>query len=324
MYIVSIAAGERALPFIENTKSISSKNFLLSYPRGAYTTARTTSHRQSMFDLRFHVQRIADSVKSIWGEESTRFSLPCLHSWQEFTNAKTVQRKLVILTHKAIQLFESTSAVPLANDEELKVTVLVCPNKTNIDEMTEFLMYAHLSTLPCLQDSVCVQVRGQPRTNPSAKDSEWVRERQLLEEHMDAGVNEVLLADDDYRILEGLSSNFFAVRGRTIYTAGEGMLSGTMRRMVLDICGASSAAIEVILEAPSYRDAASWDGAFITSTSRYLLPIFCIQFPDDPSMHDVSYEFNRGEQKSVIDYLRERLYEEVDRNSTPLIVGNDG
>ena len=43
----------------------------------------------------------------------------------------------------------------------------------------------------------------------------------------------MLLADGEGRILEGLSSNFFAVVGGAVQTAGEGVLAGTVREVAL-------------------------------------------------------------------------------------------
>jgi hypothetical protein len=51
-----------------------------------------------------------------------------------------------------------------------------------------------LATDHALLDHV-VQIRGHPRVNAAAKDSEWVRQRQVFEAVMPADVNEIVLAD---------------------------------------------------------------------------------------------------------------------------------
>ena len=58
----------------------------------------------------------------------------------------------------------------------------------------------------------------------SSQDSAWVAQRMALEEEKPADVNEVLLQDRDGNVLEGSSSNFFAVMDGVVYTAGEGVL----------------------------------------------------------------------------------------------------
>lgn len=57
----------------------------------------------------------------------------------------------------------------------------------------------HHAILQCSQPVYCllVQVRGAPRTNAAAKDSEWVRQRQELERDKPADVNEVCCDDLD-------------------------------------------------------------------------------------------------------------------------------
>jgi len=87
-----------------------------------------------------------------------------------------------------------------------------------------------------LNCSLCVlQVRGAPRSNAEAKDSEWVRQRQGLVASKPQDVNELLLADADGTILEGLSSNFFVIMGGALHTAGEGILPGTVRDLALQV-----------------------------------------------------------------------------------------
>jgi branched-chain amino acid aminotransferase len=46
---------------------------------------------------------------------------------------------------------------------------------------------------------------------------------------------QVLLADEGGRVLEGLSSNFFAVVGGAVHTAAEGVLPGTVREVALQV-----------------------------------------------------------------------------------------
>jgi branched-subunit amino acid aminotransferase/4-amino-4-deoxychorismate lyase len=51
-----------------------------------------------------------------------------------------------------------------------------------------------------------------------------------------ADVNEVLLVDDRGAVEEGMSSNFFAVTNGVVHTADEGVLKGTVRELVLEVC----------------------------------------------------------------------------------------
>ena len=78
--------------------------------------------------------------------------------------------------------------------------------------------------------------RGMPRVNAKAKDSEWVRQRKAWETSKPADVNEVLLVTPEGLLLEGLTSNFFVLNAEgAMMTADEGVLSGTVRELILQV-----------------------------------------------------------------------------------------
>ena len=82
----------------------------------------------------------------------------------------------------------------------------------------------------------------------------------------------MLLVGEGGEVLEGTQTNFFVVGGDgVVRTAGEGVLEGTVRRVVLELCEREGVRVE--LSAPLLREARTWRGAFITSTSRLLLPV---------------------------------------------------
>lgn len=173
-----------------------------------------------------------------------------------------------------------------------------------------FCLLTHVTPLPARRaPPIIVHVAGAPRHNAAAKDSEWVRQRTSLEAAKPAHVEEVLLFDDGSAasegavgavtgaagaagagstaaaaaaahsggpVLEGTQTNVFALLddGR-LYTAGEGILEGTVRRLVLEVCSKGDSSLpEVVLEAPRLADVRGrWIGAFLSSTSRLVLPI---------------------------------------------------
>lgn len=75
--------------------------------------------------------------------------------------------------------------------------------------------------------------------------------------------NEVLLVDKNSNIYEGLSSNFFVVKDSTIYTAGEGIIYGTIRNIVLEACKELN--LKVVLQTPKLNEINEWKEAFLTS-----------------------------------------------------------
>ncbi|HEY63065.1 MAG TPA: hypothetical protein G4O02_00680 [Caldilineae bacterium] len=94
----------------------------------------------------------------------------------------------------------------------------------------------------------------------------------LARRHAQAmGAHEGLLAHDGY-IYEGASSNLFAVRGGRIVTPPEEtVLSGVTREIVLRL--AREHGIPISFELLPEADIPLWDEAFITSTSRHVMPL---------------------------------------------------
>jgi len=91
-------------------------------------------------------------------------------------------------------------------------------------------------------------------------------------------VNEVILSEQD-QIYEGLSSNFFCVKEGVVWTAPEGsVLKGTVRGVVQELC--QTEGIPLRQEFPLVSEARLWEGAFITSTSRLVLPVATVRFPE--------------------------------------------
>lgn len=91
-------------------------------------------------------------------------------------------------------------------------------------------------------------------------------------------VNEILLLDEEGRVLEGTQTNFFAIVGGVVYTAGDGVLEGSIRKMVLEEC--AQAGIPLVLTPPNATEMDRWEEAFISSTSRLVLPIDEVRWPE--------------------------------------------
>jgi branched-chain amino acid aminotransferase len=106
------------------------------------------------------------------------------------------------------------------------------------------------------------------RDKPQMKDARFVLRRRPFQS---GKYHEQLLVDDDGRILEGMTSNFYGVRGSILFTAGEGVLEGIARRIVLQQAGILG--IPVRYEAIHIQDLAGLDEAAISSASRALVPV---------------------------------------------------
>lgn len=76
--------------------------------------------------------------------------------------------------------------------------------------------------------------------------------------------------------LEGLTSNFYVLRGNTLITAREGILPGVTRHIVLRLARAQG--LEVLYRPPCLEEA--FEEAFLTSSSRGVVPI--VRIDDRP------------------------------------------
>ncbi len=110
------------------------------------------------------------------------------------------------------------------------------------------------------------------RANPLAKMAEFAQTRRQYSSN--ATVYEYLLIDEAGCLLEGMGSNFYAVRDGILYTAGSGVLEGITRKIILQ--QTESLGIPVVLEAIHKDEIGSLDEAALSSSSRALLPVVAI------------------------------------------------
>ena len=171
--------------------------------------------------------------------------------------------------------------------------------------------------------------------NPQAKVASWTRLRKNLENpetYKPAGVAEVLLvrptterrheegvaAITGLELLEGLSSNFFVLYNNeeedettlTLRTAHYGVLHGYVRHLVLDVAETFDCGIRVSHEPILLQDVHRWKEAFITSSSRLIVPISRLLLHDGFSdngrgkVEPVFREFWRDQRLSPADGLQ--------------------
>jgi branched-chain amino acid aminotransferase len=106
------------------------------------------------------------------------------------------------------------------------------------------------------------------RDNPHSKDTRFLATASAAYETLPAGIEEGLMRAEDGSVLEGLSSNFFAVRDGRLWTEEERALLGVTRSLVL---GVAAAVLPVELQAVPLDDRVA--ECFITSVSREVLPV---------------------------------------------------
>jgi branched-subunit amino acid aminotransferase/4-amino-4-deoxychorismate lyase len=117
----------------------------------------------------------------------------------------------------------------------------------------------------------CVLAQGIMRRNPSAKTSDWMMARSHYQIPPEAF--EALLVNENGQILEGFTSNFYAVLDQQLRTAGEDVLPGIAQQIIFNI------APEMMVlrrDAVKVDDLPRLEEAFITSSSRGVIPVIQI------------------------------------------------
>jgi branched-chain amino acid aminotransferase len=114
-----------------------------------------------------------------------------------------------------------------------------------------------------------------------------------------AGVHEGLLASEDGSLLEGLSSNFFALHQGVLRTEGERALPGITRSLLLEV---AEGVVPVALRAVRVNELPAVSECFITSASRGVLPVVRVD----------SLEIGTGRPGPVTAELRRRFDQRIE------------
>ena len=109
------------------------------------------------------------------------------------------------------------------------------------------------------------------RQAPRVKDTGFISSSVEQRKQLSRDVFEVLLTKDG-KILEGMTSNFYAIKRKTLITAHDGILLGVTRRVILGLARGQGMPIEY--RSPKLGE--EFDEAFLTSSSRGVVPIVSI------------------------------------------------
>lgn len=206
-------------------------------PQGAYTTFRT-HHRSRVLRLEDHARRLVESAR--------------------------LQGRSGELTERTIR-----SAVAAALDatgyDESRLRVTWAPPRlfVSIEPFAPYPESLYRSGVAC----VTVPLH---RDNPKSKDTRFIQQAGAVYDRLPEGVHEGLMVDADGAVLEGLSSNFFAIRDGALLTEGERVLAGLTRTLVLEVAADLLPRASGALRQADLPLAAE---CFITSASRGVLPV---------------------------------------------------
>jgi branched-chain amino acid aminotransferase len=206
-------------------------------PHGAYTSFRTYGGRR-VVRLAQHFRRLEDST--------------ALQGRPGAIDSAMVRRGL-------------TAALDATGFDESRLRLTFAPPRVFVS--LEPFLALPVSLYEKGVAAVTVPVK---RESPHSKDTRFIATAEGTYRELPAGVHEGLLVAEDGAILEGLSSNFFAVLEGALRTEEARVLLGVTRSIVLEL---AAERLPVTLSALKRSQLPGAREAFITSVSREVLPL---------------------------------------------------
>lgn len=210
-------------------------------PQGFYTTFSTLAYGIKVLDLQSHLRRLYVPAKEM-----------------ELTPA--VDEK--ILRERISELVK----INLPNESRVRLIL----SKTTGE------IYVGLQPFQSLPESIYASgvktiTSSISRHDPRVKDTGFISESASQRKLISADVFEVLLSKNG-KILEGMTSNFYAIKKNILITAQRGILLGITRKAILRVARGEGMFIEY--RATNINE--NFDEAFLTSSSRGVVPIISI------------------------------------------------
>ena len=213
---------------------------------GVYTALRTFEGYKFLA-LDHHLQRTSDSITGM--------------KWDYAFNPELIRKSLDQICRQD------------PGDKRIRIDVLAGP--AEIYNSSERILIACMPFTPpderlYRQGAYCSTCSQIERHNPKLKTAEFSLRRQAYVSR-DANIHEQLLLDGENSILEGFSSNFYALHQGKLFTAADGVLEGTIRRIVLEL--ATQADLTVVYSGTPVSALNKISEAAISSSSRGLMPV---------------------------------------------------
>lgn len=233
--VSTFEAGEATLRLLGRHPSLAASSAAI--PEGAYTTFRTYGSRR-VVRLDQHLRRLEETA--------------ALQGRPGAVEPAAARRAVA-------------EALDTATSPESRVRLTFAPPRL-------FLAIEPFAPLPArlYQEGVACVTLDLQRENPHAKDTRFIATAQDAYGRLPPGIEEGLIVAADEAVLEGLSSNFFAVLDGALRTEEERVLVGVTRSLVLEV---AAGLMPVDRRAVHRDDLPRIDEAFVTSVSREVLPV---------------------------------------------------
>ena len=213
---------------------------------GVYSALRTFDHNKFLY-LAQHIQRTLDSMRRL--------------GWADGLDEARLRQGL----------HEACTQYPL-EEARVRFDYLAAPPR-HLQTASRLLIGLMPFTPPTpamYQNGIRLGFAPElARQNPLVKTADFAQARRIYP--IGGEIYEHLLVNEQNQILEGTSSNFYGVLNGVLHTAGEGVLAGITRQIVLDL--AKDLQIPISLEPIHVDEIPQLREAAISSASRALLPV---------------------------------------------------
>ncbi|HNA53865.1 MAG TPA: aminotransferase class IV [Anaerolineales bacterium] len=210
-------------------------------PQGFYTTFSTLNAGTEVLGLHMHLQRLYVPAKEL--------------SFSPAVDEPTLRREIAELAR---------SFLP----KEARIRLILAKNDASM-----YIVLQQFDALPkkVYEEGVQVVTASLARMAPRVKDTGFISSSNHQRRLVGGDIFEVLLTKEG-KILEGMTSNFYAVKKGTLITSQRGILLGVTRRAVLRLARGEGMSVEY---RPPQVDE-NFNEAFLTSSSRGVVPIVSI------------------------------------------------
>jgi len=217
--------------------------FIMNLPAGVYSTLRTVGNKKGIFQLTYHLHRLLESFQ--------------LAGYEFIYSIYDLKLPL----HEIISREKGT---------EVRLRIFLPFDSPQICYLlTEELTQPSISDY---QNGVKVGINRLTRDNPRAKLTSFIHRSEKIKSYCkENNLEESIMVNKKDELLEGLSSNFFAIKEGKIFTAEYDVLKGSIREILLDVIRSNN--IPLVLKPIHLNDLNTIEEAFITSTSRAVLPV---------------------------------------------------
>ena len=227
------------IPF--QTQASSLDEMTRELPQGFYTTFSTLSNATRVLGLRAHLQRLY---------------IPGM------------EQGIVAAVDEQLLRSRVAELAKLNLPNESRIRLILTKNNGNV--YVGIQPFEPLSR-EIYENGVQVITAELARKSPRVKDTGFISSSIDQRRRVGRDIFEVLLTKDG-KILEGMTSNFYVVKGKSLVTAQRGILLGVTRRAILKLARGQG----MFIEYRSPRVDEKFDEAFLTSSSRGVVPVISI------------------------------------------------